>query len=98
RCVSARLVADKRAAHRLVPHKSRLSRQGGRGYDKTMASHPIRVIGIDPGLRRTGWGLVEIDGNRLGFIACGSVETDERSALAERLLAIHDGLVRVVEE
>jgi crossover junction endodeoxyribonuclease RuvC len=63
-----------------------------------MASHPIRIIGIDPGLRRTGWGLVEIEGNRLGFIACGSVETNDRAALAERLVTIHDGLVRIVDE
>jgi crossover junction endodeoxyribonuclease RuvC len=63
-----------------------------------MVPHPIRVIGIDPGLRRTGWGLVEVDGNRLGFVACGSVETNDRAPLAERLLAIHDGLVRVLDE
>jgi crossover junction endodeoxyribonuclease RuvC len=35
---------------------------------------PIRIIGIDPGLRRTGWGVIEIDGNRLIYIGCGSVE------------------------
>jgi crossover junction endodeoxyribonuclease RuvC len=61
-----------------------------------MATHPIRILGIDPGLRRTGWGLVEIEGNRLGFIACGSVETNDRAALAERLVTIHDGLARIV--
>jgi crossover junction endodeoxyribonuclease RuvC len=75
-----------------------LSQAPPQGYDRVMAALPIRVIGIDPGLRRTGWGLVEIDGNRLGFVACGSVETNDRAALADRLLAIHDGLVRVVEE
>ena len=61
-------------------------------------AHPIRILGIDPGLRRTGWGVVEIAGNRLVFIACGSVETNERAALSLRLVAIHDGLARVVEE
>jgi crossover junction endodeoxyribonuclease RuvC len=59
---------------------------------------PIRILGIDPGLRRTGWGVVEIEGNRLAFCACGSLATDDKAALAERLLAIHDGLRRVVEE
>jgi crossover junction endodeoxyribonuclease RuvC len=59
---------------------------------------PIRILGIDPGLRRTGWGMVEIDGNRLAFIACGSVETDDKAPLASRLLAIHDGLTRIVDE
>jgi len=61
-------------------------------------THPIRIIGIDPGLRRTGWGVVEIAGNRLGFLGCGSVLTDDRAGLAVRLLAIHDGLTRIVEE
>jgi crossover junction endodeoxyribonuclease RuvC len=58
---------------------------------------PIRILGIDPGLRRTGWGVVAIEGNRLSFLACGSLATDERAELARRLLAIHDGLRRVVE-
>jgi len=59
---------------------------------------PIRILGIDPGLRRTGWGVVEVDGNRLTFIACGSLSTDEKAALAVRLVTIHDGLVRVVAD
>lgn len=57
----------------------------------------IRILGIDPGLRRTGWGLVETLGNRLTFVACGSVETSERDTLAARLVVIHDGLARIVE-
>lgn len=59
---------------------------------------PIRILGIDPGLRRTGWGVIVCEGNRLVFVACGSVETNERAALAARLVAIHDGLSKVVEE
>jgi crossover junction endodeoxyribonuclease RuvC len=61
-------------------------------------THPIRILGIDPGLRRTGWGVVEIAGNRLGFVGCGSVLTDDRAALAARLLTIHDGLMRILEQ
>ncbi len=61
-------------------------------------TRPIRILGIDPGLRRTGWGMVAIDGNRLIFLACGSLATQDRAALAVRLLTIHDGLRRVVEE
>jgi crossover junction endodeoxyribonuclease RuvC len=61
-----------------------------------MQRSAIRIIGIDPGLRRTGWGVIESDGNRLIFIACGSVETNERAPTAERLKAIHDGLSRVL--
>ena len=59
---------------------------------------PIRILGIDPGLRRTGWGVVAIEGNRLSFLACGSLATDDTAALAVRLVAIHDGLRRVVDE
>ena len=63
-----------------------------------MMRRSIRILGIDPGLRRTGWGVVVIEGNRLSFIACGSVPTDEKAMLAVRLLAIHDGLRRVVDD
>jgi len=60
--------------------------------------HAIRIIGIDPGLRRTGWGVVESHGSRLSFVASGAIRPDDKAALAERLRAIHDGLVRIVEE
>ncbi|HEY6255276.1 MAG TPA: crossover junction endodeoxyribonuclease RuvC [Xanthobacteraceae bacterium] len=59
---------------------------------------PIRILGIDPGLRRTGWGMIASEGNRLVFLACGSLATQDGAALASRLLAIHDGLRRVVDE
>jgi crossover junction endodeoxyribonuclease RuvC len=59
---------------------------------------PIRILGIDPGLRRTGWGMVEIAGNRLGFIGCGSVMTRDDDVLAARLLTIYEGLMRILDE
>jgi crossover junction endodeoxyribonuclease RuvC len=61
-------------------------------------ARPIRILGIDPGLRRTGWGMVVIDGNRLSYVACGSLATDDKASLAVRLLAIHDGLRQVVSD
>jgi crossover junction endodeoxyribonuclease RuvC len=61
-------------------------------------ARPIRILGIDPGLRRTGWGVVDVEGNRLMYVACGSVETNAKAALAERLVAIHDGLTRIVSD
>jgi crossover junction endodeoxyribonuclease RuvC len=61
-----------------------------------MGTRPIRILGIDPGLRRTGWGMVAIDGNRLSFLACGSVASDDKAALPLRLVSIHDGLQQVV--
>jgi len=57
---------------------------------------PVRIIGIDPGLRRTGWGVIESEGNRLIFIGCGSVEPPDTLPLASRLLAIHEGLAAVL--
>jgi crossover junction endodeoxyribonuclease RuvC len=57
---------------------------------------PIRILGIDPGLRRTGWGVIEIEGNRLTFVGCGSVEPAGDLPLASRLLAIHEGLAGVL--
>ncbi len=59
---------------------------------------PIRILGIDPGLRRTGWGVVDVEGNRLMFVACGSVITDDKAALASRLVTIHAGLTRVLDD
>jgi crossover junction endodeoxyribonuclease RuvC len=61
-------------------------------------TRPIRILGIDPGLRRTGWGVVEIAGNRLGFLGCGSVLTDDHALLAVRLVTIHDGLMRILDQ
>lgn len=63
-----------------------------------MSRQPIRILGIDPGLRRTGWGVIDVDGNRISFIACGSVESDAAEPLATRLVAIHDGIARVLAE
>jgi crossover junction endodeoxyribonuclease RuvC len=57
---------------------------------------PVRILGIDPGLRRTGWGVIEIDGNRLIYIGCGSVEPPDTLPLASRLLGIHEGLAKVL--
>lgn len=61
-----------------------------------MTKGAIRIIGLDPGLRRTGWGVVDCEGNRLTYIACGSVETDAEESLAVRLAALHAGLAAVI--
>ena len=57
----------------------------------------IRIIGIDPGLRRTGWGVIDYDGVRLGFVACGSVVSDGGESLGVRLRQLFDGLQEVLE-
>lgn len=56
----------------------------------------VRILGLDPGLRRTGWGVVECAGNALSFVACGTVETNDKAALAVRLAALHEGLAAVL--
>jgi crossover junction endodeoxyribonuclease RuvC len=60
--------------------------------------HSVRILGLDPGLRRTGWGLVTIDGTRLAYVACGTVPSGERAPLAVRLKQLHDGLAGVVRD
>ncbi len=60
-------------------------------------SQAIRIIGIDPGLRRTGWGVVECLGSRLSFVAAGTIKPQENAALAARLCAIHDALAEVLQ-
>ena len=59
---------------------------------------PVRILGIDPGLRRTGWGLVTIEGTRLAFVACGTVASDGNAPLAQRLKQLHDGIAAVVRD
>jgi crossover junction endodeoxyribonuclease RuvC len=61
-----------------------------------MNSSAIRILGIDPGLRNTGWGLIEVTGSRLAYIACGSVKTDAQTAMAERLALIHRALAQLI--
>lgn len=58
----------------------------------------IRIIGIDPGLRRTGWGLVETLGNSLRFVAAGTVRSDDKADLASRLCQLHEGLSSVIHD
>jgi crossover junction endodeoxyribonuclease RuvC len=56
----------------------------------------IRIIGIDPGLRRTGWGVIDTLGNSLKFVASGTVTSDDKADLASRLCQLHDGLSEVI--
>jgi crossover junction endodeoxyribonuclease RuvC len=56
----------------------------------------VRIIGIDPGLRRCGWGIVESEGNRLRFVACGTLTPRVDMSLAERLARLHEGLREVI--
>ncbi|MBT5943590.1 MAG: crossover junction endodeoxyribonuclease RuvC [Rhodospirillaceae bacterium] len=55
----------------------------------------MRLLGVDPGLRFTGWGVVDIDGNRLRHVANGVVKSG-KGELAQRLVRLHQGLDEVV--
>jgi crossover junction endodeoxyribonuclease RuvC len=55
------------------------------------------LLGLDPGLQRTGWGVVLADGNRLSYRAAGVVTSDPADPLAERLDALYRGLQDVVK-
>lgn len=63
-----------------------------------MRSPAIRIIGLDPGLRNLGWGIIEADGSRLSFVACGVIHSDAKAALAGRLAQLHEALTAVIHE
>lgn len=56
----------------------------------------IRILGIDPGLRNMGWGVIDVCGNTLRFVAAGTVRSDARVDLPSRLCQLHDGLADVL--
>jgi len=58
----------------------------------------IRVLGLDPGLRHTGWGIVEADGSSLRFRACGVVRVAAEGSLALRLQRLHDSLAATIRD
>lgn len=57
---------------------------------------PVRILGLDPGLRRTGWGVVTIDGMRLAHVAHGIIKPDEKAPFAERLLHLFEEITAVI--
>lgn len=59
-------------------------------------SNIVRILGIDPGLRFTGWGVIEAEGSRLRYVASGRVTPSTRMDLAERLSALAEGLESVL--
>ena len=60
-----------------------------------MRSTPLRVIGVDPGLRRCGWGVIDVDGPSLRHVADGTVEP-RGDSLGPRLAQLHAGLAEVI--
>jgi crossover junction endodeoxyribonuclease RuvC len=57
-----------------------------------------RILGLDPGLARMGWGVIAVDGSRLLHIAHGVLTSDSKSGLGARLLVLHGGLTEIIAE
>lgn len=58
----------------------------------------IRILGVDPGLTHTGWGVIEAQGSALSFVACGTLSTKPTTPLAERLAFLSRGISDVIAQ
>jgi crossover junction endodeoxyribonuclease RuvC len=56
----------------------------------------MRILGVDPGLQRTGWGIIDVKGNSLKYIDCGVAASNSADTLAERLKQLADGLSSII--
>lgn len=61
-------------------------------------TNAIRILGLDPGLRRTGWGVIVLEGVRLTHVAHGVIAPDDKASLAERLHELFAGVTAVIAE
>jgi crossover junction endodeoxyribonuclease RuvC len=95
--------ADGLGLVRRAPGRDGPGRHGARrlgrvsGAEMTAASStPIRILGIDPGLRSTGFGLIDKTGSALAYVASGCVKTDSDGSLPQRIATILDGLAEII--
>jgi crossover junction endodeoxyribonuclease RuvC len=58
----------------------------------------MRLLGLDPGLRITGWGVLDTEGSRLVWVADGVVTSDEKLPLSARLAQLHRGILAVIDQ
>ncbi len=61
-------------------------------------TNAIRILGLDPGLRRTGWGVIGVEGSRLVHIAHGVIKPRETGAFSDRLLHLFEAVAEVIAE
>lgn len=61
-------------------------------------SHSIRILGIDPGLNATGWGVIDQAGTRLSLVGYGVIKAPAKAPMAERLRVIHDAVEALIAE
>ena len=57
----------------------------------------MRILGIDPGSRITGYGVIAVSGHHLGFVACGTIRTAQENDFSRRLLTIFQDLSEVIQ-
>ncbi len=57
----------------------------------------MRILGLDPSLSCTGWGVIDVSGNKLKYIADGYIKTDAKAPMTERLLQLHKELCDIIE-
>ncbi len=57
----------------------------------------MRILGLDPSISSTGWGIIDVNGNRLSYVADGFIPTPAKSPLSTRLRMIHDDLKHIIE-
>ena len=58
----------------------------------------MRILGIDPGIGRTGWGIIELHGSQFTVHSFGCIETLANDALPNRLFALHDEIINIINE
>ena len=58
----------------------------------------LRILGLDPGLRHTGWGIVDKEGPKIRFVAAGVINPDDTKPLADRLAELHESLKKIITD
>jgi crossover junction endodeoxyribonuclease RuvC len=58
----------------------------------------VRILGLDPGLGRMGWGVIDVDGTRLSHVAHGVIVTRAAAGLGLRLMMLHGEVARIIDE
>ncbi|MBI1302005.1 MAG: crossover junction endodeoxyribonuclease RuvC [Alphaproteobacteria bacterium] len=56
------------------------------------------ILGIDPGLQKTGWGVISSEGNSLRYVASGLIKSDPKQDMAFRLAQLHHGLIAIIDQ
>jgi len=63
----------------------------------TPAATSLRILGIDPGLRSTGFGVIDKNGNKLAYVASGCIKTDAAGSLPQRIKTLLDGIAEIID-